>query len=148
VFPHPIAFNLFSHNTAIGENGYNEEENKVVQESRKILHDPDIRISPTCIRVPVLRAHAESILAEFEQKITVEQARDLLAKAPGVRLVDEPARNHFPMPIEASGKDEVLVGRIREDLSSENGLCLFVAADQLLKGAALNAVQIAEAICR
>jgi aspartate-semialdehyde dehydrogenase len=144
VFPHPIAFNLFSHNTAIAENGYNDEENKVVKESQKILHDPEIRITPTCIRVPVLRAHAESITAEFEKKITVAQARDLLAKAPGVRLVDDRAKNHFPMPIEASGQDDVLVGRIREDLSCENGLCLFVAGDQLLKGAALNAVQIAE----
>lgn len=144
VFPHPIAFNLFSHNTAIAENGYNDEENKVVKESQKILHDSEIRIAPTCVRVPVLRAHAESITAEFEKKITVEEARDILAKAPGVRLVDDRATNYFPMPIEASGQDDVLVGRIREDLSHENGLCLFVAGDQLLKGAALNAVQIAE----
>ncbi len=144
VFPHPIAFNLFSHNTAIMENGYNDEENKVVNESRKILHDAEIRIAPTCIRVPILRAHAESIAVEFEKRVTVERARAVLAKSPGVRLVDDRSKNYFPMPIEASGQDDVLVGRIREDLSNPNGLCLFVAGDQLLKGAALNAVQIAE----
>jgi aspartate-semialdehyde dehydrogenase len=146
VFPHTIAFNLFSHNTPIDDNGYNGEENKVIAESRKILHDDKLKLSITCIRVPVMRAHCESINVEFERKIPVDQARDILAKAPGVRLVDDRAHNHFPMPIEAAEQGDVLVGRIREDLSCENGLSFFVSGDQLLKGAALNAVQIAELI--
>jgi len=144
VLPHPIAFNLFSHNSDIGPNGYCQEEMKMVNETRKILHDPDIRVCATCVRVPVLRAHAEAIVIEPERKISVEEARRALEQAPGVRVVDDRASNHFPMPIEATGRDEVLVGRIREDLSSDTGLALFVCGDQLLKGAALNAVQIAE----
>ncbi len=144
IFPHPIAFNLFSHNSAISENGYNEEELKIIEESRKILHEVKLKICPTCIRVPVFRAHSESILLEFENKMTPEAARKILRKAKGVRLVDDWKKNYFPMPIEASGGDDVLVGRIREDLSFKNGLALFVTGDQLRKGAALNAVQIAE----
>lgn len=144
VMPHRYAFNLFSHNTKIADNGYNEEENKMVKETWKILHDDTIKVCPTCIRVPVLRAHSESIVAEFERPISVAQARDILAKSPGVKLVDDRDRNLFPMPIDASGQYDCLVGRIREDLSHPNSLALFVAGDQLLKGAALNAVQIAE----
>ncbi len=144
IFPHQIAFNLFSHNTAVSTNGYNEEENKIIEESRKILHEPDIQICPTCIRVPIFRAHAESIVVEFEKKLCADNAREILKKAPGIEVVDERAANKFPMPIESSGKDNVLVGRIREDLSHKNSLALFVAGDQLRKGAALNAVQIAE----
>ena len=143
-FPHQIAFNLFSHNSAVEENGYNDEELKMIQESHKILHDDSIRIVTTCVRVPVFRAHSETIYVEFERKMTAEWARNILAKAPGIKLVDDPQNNHFPMPIEASGQDDVLVGRIREDLSCKNGLALFVSGDQLRKGAALNAVQIAE----
>ena len=146
VFPHQIAFNLFSHNSAIEENGYNGEELKMIQESRKILHADSIRIATTCVRVPVFRAHSEAIYVEFERKMSVDKARHFLSKAPGIKLVDDPKNNHFPMPIEASGGDDVLVGRIREDLSCKNGLALFVAGDQLRKGAALNAVQIAEAL--
>ena len=146
VFPHQIAFNLFSHNSPIAENGYNEEELKMIQESKKILHDDSIRIVTSCVRVPILRAHSEAIFLEFEKKMTPAQAREILSKSPGVKLVDDPKKNYFPMPIEASGKDDVLIGRIREDHSTQNGLALFVSGDQLRKGAALNAVQIAEAL--
>ena len=148
IMPHRYAFNLFSHNTAIGENGYNEEENKMVKETWKILHDDTIKVCPTCIRVPVLRAHSESIVAEFEKPISVAQAREALAKAPGLKLVDDRERNLFPMPIEATEQYDCLVGRIREDMTHTNSLALFVAGDQLLKGAALNAVQIAEVLIK
>jgi aspartate-semialdehyde dehydrogenase len=146
VLPHPYAFNLFSHNTAIGPEGYNGEEMKVIAEMRKIMRLPELRVGVTCIRVPVLRAHAMSVTVEFERPLAVEAARELLSGAPGLRLVDDRARNHFPMPVECSGRNEVLVGRIREDLSDPTGrsLALFISGDQLLKGAALNAVQIAE----
>ncbi|MCS7063369.1 MAG: aspartate-semialdehyde dehydrogenase [Methylacidiphilales bacterium] len=144
VFPHPIAFNLFSHNTPIADNGYNDEENKVRQEIRKIFHLPDLPICATCIRVPVFRAHSESVVIETARKLSPAEAREILSRAPGIRLVDDPATNHFPMPIEASGQLEILVGRIREDLSHPRGLALFISGDQLLKGAAWNAVQIAE----
>jgi aspartate-semialdehyde dehydrogenase len=148
VFPHQIAFNLFSHNTKIGENGYNEEENKVIEEMRKMFHMPHLAIVPTCIRVPVLRAHSEAITLELDKPLSPAEARDVLARAPGVKLVDDAAANHFPMPIEASGDLDVHVGRIRRDLSNANGLVLFVAGDQLLKGAAWNAVQIAEELAK
>ena len=147
VLPHPYAFNFFSHNTPIDpETGYNGEETKVMRETRKILDLPDLRISITCIRVPVLRAHGIAMSVEFDRAVTPETARGALAQAPGVRVVDDPAANHFPMPVEASGIEEVLVGRIRRDVSDASGktLSLFVCGDQLLKGAALNAVQIAE----
>ncbi len=148
VLPHQIAFNVFSHNTKVAENGYNEEENKIVEETRKMFHEPDLAICPTCIRVPVFRAHSESILIETERKLSPAEAREILSRSPGVRLMDDRETNHFPMPIEASGEDDVLVGRIREDMSCPNGLVLFVSGDQLLKGAALNAVQIAELLLK
>jgi aspartate-semialdehyde dehydrogenase len=147
VLPHPYAFNLFSHNTRIDpHSGYNEEELKVIQETRKIFADPQIRVSATCVRVPVLRAHAMAITFECTRPITPLQVRELLQDAPGIRLVDDPERNYFPMPQDASGQGSILVGRIRQDLSDPSGrsIALFVAGDQLLKGAALNAVQIAE----
>jgi aspartate-semialdehyde dehydrogenase len=145
-FPHQIVNNLFSHNTKIAENGYNEEENKMVLETRKIFSDPRIMITATCIRVPIPRAHSESINLEFERPITPEQVRQILKSAPGVKLVDDREKNHFPMPMEASGQDDVLVGRIRQDISREDGrgIDLFVSGDQIRKGAASNAVQIAE----
>jgi aspartate-semialdehyde dehydrogenase len=146
VFPHQIAFNVFSHNTPIGENGYNEEENKVREELRKMFHEPELPICATCVRVPVLRAHSESVVIETKKKLSAAQAREILAKAPGVRLVDNREANHFPMPVEASGDLDILVGRIREDLSHPRGLALFISGDQLLKGAAWNAVQIVEAL--
>ena len=147
MMPHPYAFNLFSHNTAIDpETGYNDEETKVIKETRKIFEDDAIAVGVTCIRVPVLRAHCEAITFECERPITQDEVRAILAKAPGVKIVDDRANNYFPMPIDASGQDDVLVGRIRKDLSDPSGqsIAMFVAADQLLKGAALNAVQIAE----
>jgi len=147
VLPHPYAFNVFSHNTRVDpETGYNEEETKVMQETRKIFGVPDLRVTATCVRVPVLRAHCIALNIEFEGSLSPAEAREILAKAPGVRVVDELERNYFPMPVDASGKDEVLVGRIRKDVSDPSGstLSLFVAGDQLRKGAALNAVQIAE----
>jgi aspartate-semialdehyde dehydrogenase len=148
VFPHPIAFNLFSHNTKVADNGYNEEENKLIEEVRKMFHLPELAIVPTCIRVPVLRAHSEAVVLELEKPLSPEQAREILSRAPGVKLVDDAAANHFPMPIEATGDLDVHVGRIRRDPSSPNGLALFVSGDQLLKGAAWNAVQIAEALVK
>ena len=147
VLPHPYAFNLFSHNTRIDPvTGYNEEETKVIEETRKIFADPEIRISATCVRVPVLRAHSVALTFECERPITPAEVRDLLGAAPGVKLVDDAERNYFPMPLDASGQDAILVGRIRQDRSDPRGrsVSLFVAGDQLLKGAALNAVQIAE----
>ncbi len=148
VFPHQIAFNVFSHNTKVAENGYNEEENKVVEETRKMFHAPELPIVPTCIRVPVLRAHSESIALELEKPLSPAEAKAILSKAPGVKVVDDAAANHFPMPLEASGDLDVHVGRIRADLSNPNGLVLWVAGDQLLKGAAWNAVQIAEELAK
>ena len=147
VLKHDYAFNLFSHNTKIDlTTGYNEEETKVVNETRKIFGAPDLRISPTCIRVPVLRAHSAALTVECENPIAPEEVRAIMAKAPGVRVVDDRIGNHFPMPKDASGQDDILVGRIRKDMGDPSGrtVALFVSGDQLLKGAALNAVQIAE----
>ncbi len=147
VTPHPYAFNLFSHNTAIDATGANEEESKVVAESQKILEMPELKINVTCVRVPVLRAHSESVTVEFVDKAPSEElVRQTLAQTEGVRVVDDRASNHFPMPWESSGQGDVLVGRIRQDPSHPSAVCLFVSGDQLLKGAALNAVQIAEKI--
>jgi aspartate-semialdehyde dehydrogenase len=144
VFPHQIAFNLFSHNSPIQDGGFCEEEIKMMKETKKIFHDDTISVVATTIRVPVFRAHSEALFVEFEKKITVEDARRALGKAPGVKLVDDPARNCFPMPIEAEGKDDILAGRLRLDPTRKNALALFVSGDQLRKGAALNAIQIAE----
>jgi aspartate-semialdehyde dehydrogenase len=145
-FPHQIVNNLFSHNTRVAGNGYNEEENKMVNETRKIFGDPKIMVSATCIRVPVPRAHSESINLEFERPITPQQVREILVRAPGVKIVDDVEANHFPMPLEASGQDDVLVGRIRQDISRDDGrgIELFVSGDQVRKGAATNAVQIGQ----
>jgi aspartate-semialdehyde dehydrogenase len=147
--PHPYAFNLFSHNTDIDPaTGYNGEETKVIRETRKIFEDDRIAVGVTCVRVPVLRAHCEAITLECERPITEDFVRTVLAEAPGVKIVDDRAKNYFPMPVDASGQDDVLVGRIRMDLSDPTGhsISMFVAADQLLKGAALNAIQIAEVL--
>ena len=147
VLPHPYAFNAFSHNTKIDpKTGHNEEETKVVNETHKIFGDPNIAIGITCVRIPVLRAHCVSVTFECEQPISPDEVRAIISEAPGCRVVDDQERNYFPMPVDASGKDEILVGRIRRDLSDATGrsISLFSAGDQLLKGAALNAVQIAE----
>ena len=147
VLPHPYAFNAFSHNTKIDPKTlHNEEETKVINETRKIFGDPSIAIGVTCIRIPVLRAHCVSVTFECEQPISPEEVREILSTAPGVKVVDDVEHNYFPMPVDASGKDDILVGRIRRDLSDSTGrsISIFSAGDQLLKGAALNAVQIAE----
>lgn len=146
VFPYQIAFNVFCHNSPLKPNGYNEEEMKLVNETRKIFDCPDIAITCTCVRIPVYRAHSESINLEFTDPITSEQVRDLLSTAPGVTLLDDRENNRFPMPVDASGKDDIFVGRIRQDesLPDNRGINLWVCGDQLRKGAALNAVQIAE----
>ncbi len=146
VFPHQIAFNCFSHNSALGPNGYNEEETKLVKETRKIFNCPNIAVTATCVRIPVMRAHCESINLEFTNPITPDEVRNLLKTAPGVTILDDREHNRFPMPIDASGKDDVFVGRIRQDesLPGNRGINLWVSGDQLRKGAALNAIQIAE----
>ena len=144
--PQRIAFNLFPHVDVFLENGYTKEEMKFVNESRKIMHHPALKISATCVRVPVYRAHSEAVNIEFERPMTPAQAREIIAHSPGVKLVDDPANKKYPMPIDATGMYDCLVGRIRQDVSRDDGrgLELFVSGDQLLKGAALNAVQIAE----
>jgi aspartate-semialdehyde dehydrogenase len=147
VLPHSYAFNLFNHDSTVDPaTGYNDEETKVMQETRKIFEDDRIAVGVTCVRVPVLRAHSQAITFECEKPITEDQVRAILSDAPGVKIVDDRIKNYFPMPIDASGQDDVLVGRIRKDLSDPSGhsISIFVAADQLLKGAALNAIQIAE----
>jgi aspartate-semialdehyde dehydrogenase len=144
VFPHPIAFNLLPHIDSFLANGYTKEESKMQDEARKIMHLPHLRVSATCVRVPVYRAHSVAVSAEFEGPVSVEQAREVLSKAQGLELVDEPQNNRYPMPLTVAGKDNCEVGRVRLDCAFENGLAFWVSGDQLLKGAALNAVQIAE----
>ncbi len=144
VFPHVLAFNLFSHNSPMGKDGYNEEEQKMVEETRKIFGLPKLRIVPTCVRVPVPRAHSEAVVARFLKPISREAAKRALEGAAGVRLVDEPKKNLFPMPSHASGELDVFVGRVREVEGDPHSIAFFVSGDQLLKGAAWNAVQIAE----
>lgn len=143
-FPHQIAFNLFSHNSSIDESGYCEEELKMIRETRKIFHDDGIEVFPTTVRVPVFRAHSESMFLEFEKPWTEEDVRKALSGGQGLRLVDDRQGNVFPMPVDASGKDEILVGRIRVNPADPKEVSLFVCGDQIRKGAALNAVQIAE----
>ncbi|HEY1933522.1 MAG TPA: aspartate-semialdehyde dehydrogenase [Acetobacteraceae bacterium] len=151
VLRHPYAFNLFSHDTAVdAETGANDEETKVVRELRKIMQAPSLPIGITCIRVPVLRAHSIALTVELARPVSPADARRILGDAPGIQIVDDPEHNHFPMPVEATGQGDVLVGRIRRDGSDPSGrsLAMFVAGDQLLKGAALNAVQIAEMLVK
>jgi aspartate-semialdehyde dehydrogenase len=143
-YPHPIAFNLLPHIDSFLETGYTKEEAKMQDETRKIMHLPELRVSATCVRVPIYRAHSVAVSAEFERSVSVEQAREVLARAPGLELVDEPQSNRYPMPLGVAGKDNCQVGRVRLDCAFENGLSFWVSGDQLLKGAALNAVQIAE----
>jgi len=145
-FAHRIAFNLIPHIDSFYDNGYTKEELKMLNESRKMLHDDSIQVSCTCVRVPVMRAHSEALNLEFAEEITPEEARAILASAPGVKVVDDPASKLYPMPIDATELYDVLVGRIRQDISrnDKRGLDIFVSGDQVLKGAALNAVQIAE----
>jgi aspartate-semialdehyde dehydrogenase len=144
VYPHPIAFNVLPHVDSFLEGGYTKEEMKMQNEGRRIMHLPDFRASVTCVRVPVYRAHSVAISAEFERPVSLDRAREVLAKAPGLELVDEPHSNRYPMPLYVAGKDNCQVGRVRLDHAFDNGLAFWVSGDQLLKGAALNAVQIAE----
>ncbi|KAI3989684.1 hypothetical protein MKX01_009176 [Papaver californicum] len=140
------AFNLFSHNAPVTSNGYNEEEMKLVKETRKIWNDNNVKVTATCIRVPVMRAHAESVNLQFASPLDEDTAKEILKKAAGVVVIDNRSTNHFPTPLEVSNKDDVAVGRIRQDVSQDGnqGLDIFVCGDQIRKGAALNAIQIAE----
>jgi len=144
VFQHPIPFNVIPHIDSFQDNAYTREEMKVVWETRKIFGEPEMKISCTAVRIPTLRAHSEAATVVFEKPVSPEAARQVLKEAPGVEVVDEPAQNRYPMPLTATGKWDVEVGRIRQNLAFDNALDLFVSGDQLLKGAALNAVQIAE----
>jgi len=143
-FPHQIAFNCLPHIDVFLENGYSREEMKMVNETRKIMEDPAIAVTATTVRVPVIRAHSESVNVETRRPVTVERVRELLSNAPGVAVVDDLSRNEYPMPIYAAHRDLTYVGRIRKDESIENGINLWIVSDNLRKGAALNAVQIAE----
>lgn len=144
VYPHPIAFNVLPHVDSFLPSGYTKEEMKMQNEGRRIMHLPEFRASVTCVRVPVYRAHSVAVSAEFDRAVSIEEAHEVLAKAPGLELVDEPQKNRYPMPLFTAGKDNCEVGRVRLDCALENGLAFWVSGDQLLKGAALNAVQIAE----
>jgi aspartate-semialdehyde dehydrogenase len=144
VIPHPYAFNLFPHNSPMTDNGYCEEELKMVKETRRIFHDDALRITATCVRVPVLRAHSEAVNVEFESEPDIAECYDILSRTEGVQVLEDRSKNRWPMPLDASGKDPVLVGRLRKDISQSNTLDLWMVGDQIRKGAALNAVQIAE----
>jgi aspartate-semialdehyde dehydrogenase len=146
VYPHPIAFNVLPHIGDFGDDGYTGEEQKVADETRKMLALPELRVSATCVRVPVLFAHSQAVHLETADELTADDARNLLMAAPGVALVDEPRASRYPLPREAAGRDDVLVGRIREDASHPRGLAMWVVSDNLRKGAATNAVQIAESL--
>ncbi len=147
-YPHQIAFNCLPHIDVFLDNGYTKEEMKMVNETRKILSDPEIMVSATAVRVPVFYGHSEAVNIEFEKEVTPDKAKELLSNAPGVKVVDDPSQNLYPMAIDAEGQDLTLVGRIRRDISQENGLDLWLVADNIRKGAATNAVQIAELLIR
>ena len=144
VYPHPISFNVLPHVEPFWDNGYTNEEMKMQNETRKILHAPDIRVSATCVRVPVVVSHSEAVNIEFTDPISPGEVREILEGAPGLRVVDDPESNVYPMPIEAEGEDDVFVGRIRADLALDNGIAMWLSCDNLRKGAALNSIQIAE----
>jgi aspartate-semialdehyde dehydrogenase len=148
VYPHQIAFNVLPHIDAFLENGYTKEEMKMVDETKKIMEDDSIGVTATTVRVPVFRCHSESVNIETEKKLTANEARAVLSAAPGVLVYDDPKHNIYPLAIDVSGKDETYVGRIREDESISNGLNLWIVSDNLRKGAALNAVQIAEELIK
>ena len=148
VYPHPIAFNVLPHVDDFLENGYTKEEQKILYESRKILHDDSLNISATCVRVPVEISHSESVQVEFESSVSVEDATRVLVDYDGVTVLDDPGQNQYPTPLEATGRDDVLVGRIRKDIAHEHGLVLWLSCDNLRKGAALNALQIMDEALR
>ena len=146
VYPHQIAFSVLPHVEPFWDNGYTNEEMKMQNETRKIMHAPDIRVSSTCVRVPVVVSHSEAVNIEFSDAISPGEVREILAGAPGIRVVDDPGSNVYPTPIEAEGQDDVFVGRIREDIALDNGIAMWLSCDNLRKGAALNSLQIAEEI--
>lgn len=146
IIPHPYAFNLFPHNSSMMDNGYCEEEIKMIKETRKIFNEPNFCVNATCVRVPILRAHSEALNIEFERPVEVEQVYEILRKSPGVEVLEDRSKNRWPMPSDASGKDPVYVGRVRKDQSKANTIDLWCVGDQIRKGAALNAIQIAEVI--
>ena len=148
VYPHPIAFNVLPHVDDFLEDGYTKEEQKMLNESRKILHDDSLRVSATCVRVPVEISHSESVQIEFESSVDVADAKRILSEYDGMIVIDDPSKNEYPMPLSAAGRDEVLVGRIRKDIAHENGIALWLACDNLRKGAALNALQIMDEALR
>jgi aspartate-semialdehyde dehydrogenase len=148
VYPHQIAFNVLPHVDSFLQDGYTKEEMKMQNEGRKIMHHPSFRASVTCVRVPVYRAHSVAVSAEFERPVTVESAREVLKKAPGLQVIDDPAKNEYPQPLFLAEQDDCAVGRIRRDCALDNGLAFWVSGDQLLKGAALNAVQIGEELLK
>ncbi len=148
VYPHPIDLNLLPHIDVFGEDGYTKEERKMMDETRKIMRDDSIKVAPTCVRVPVMGGHSESVNVELNGAFELEEIRAELSSMSGVVVVDEPSQNAYPMPLDAAGKDDVFVGRIRRDASVENGLACWIVADNLRKGAATNAVQIAETLLR
>jgi len=148
VYPHQIAFNVLPHVDSFLQDGYTKEEMKMQNEGRKIMHHPTFSASVTCVRVPVYRAHSVAVNAELEKPVTVEAARDVFKRAPGLQVVDEPARNQYPQPLFTAGQYDCAVGRIRKDCAMDNGLAFWVSGDQLLKGAALNAVQIGEELLK
>lgn len=147
-YPHQIAFNVFPHVESFGDDGHTTEEMKMVHESRKILHQPDLRISATCARVPVMVGHSEAVYVDFEDEVGADEVREMLSCAPGVTVVDDPSANRYPMPVDAAGRDDILVGRIRGDESDPRRIAMWIAADNLRKGAALNGIQIAEELLR
>jgi aspartate-semialdehyde dehydrogenase len=144
VYPHQIAFNVLPHVEDFLENGYTTEEMKMQNETRKILHAPDLKVSTTCVRVPIMISHAEAVNVEFTNPISPGEVREILSNSPGVRVVDDPQSNVYPMPVQSEGEDDVFVGRIRTDISLDNGIAMWLTCDNLRKGAALNAIQIAE----
>jgi aspartate-semialdehyde dehydrogenase len=148
VYPHQIAFNVLPQVDSFLPSGYTKEEMKMENEGRKIMHHPNFRASVTCVRVPVYRAHSVAVSAEFEKPVTVEKAREVLSRAPGLQVIDEPSRSQYPLPLYQAEQDDCAVGRLRKDCAMENGLAFWVSGDQLLKGAALNAVQIAEELLK
>ncbi len=148
VYPHQIAFNVLPHVDSFLPSGYTKEEMKMENEGRKIMHHPTFRASVTCVRVPVYRAHSVAVSAEFEKPVSVEAAHEVLHRAPGLDVVDNPEKAEYPLPLYTAEKDNCQIGRIRKDCALDNGLCFWVSGDQLLKGAALNAVQIAEELLK
>ena len=146
IYPHQIAFSVLPHVEPFWDNGYTNEEMKMQNETRKIMHAPGIRVSSTCVRVPVVVSHSEAVNVEFSDAISPGEAREILAGAPGIRVVDDPRSNVYPTPIEAEGQDDVFVGRIRQDIALDNGIAMWLSCDNLRKGAALNSIQIAEEI--